>query len=240
MTQDVTDFVATLAHSSLAVARPNKLKPGSAPTFYAEVCFPPEAANVLAALASTVAPGGSLAGLEIGVKTNAQKAKPIPGIPHDWYVVKSSTQFAPYVADATGAQIVQGSPEANARIQAVFFAGKRVRASLSAFAWSHAQTGRRGVSFNLTGIMEAGDGERLNIGSGVTANAFAKYAQPGGAPAAQPAAGNPFAAQAPAPQVANPLAVAPVQQPAQVAAPAVSANPFAQQAPAQAANPFAR
>ena len=224
MTQETTDFVAILAHSSLAMARPNKLKPGSPPTFYAEVCFPPEAGGALQALAAAVAPGGQLGGLEIGVKLNSQKQKPIPGVPGDWLVVKSSTQFAPYVADSSGAQIVQGDAAANARIQATFYAGKKVRAALSAFAWAHAQTNRRGISFNLTGVLEAGDGERLNIGSGVTANAFAKYAQPGSAPAQQSAA---------------PLDFAKLAQPQQSAAPAVSANPFAQQ-PAQANNPFAR
>ena len=228
MTQEITDFVAILAHSSLAMARPNKLKPGSPPTFYAEVCFPPEAGAVLAALASAVAPGNSLAGQEVGVKVNAQKAKPIPGIPGDWLVVKSSTQFAPYVADVAGAQIVQGDAAANAKIQAMFYAGKKVRASVSPFAWTHAQTGRRGVSFNLTGIMEAGDAERLNIGSGMTANAFAKYGVRADGQQAPAPAANPFAAQAPAPQ--------PQQQ---VVQPAASANPFAQQ-PAQTNNPFAR
>lgn len=223
MTQETTDFVAILAHSSLAAARPNRLKPGTPPTFYAEVCFPPEAAGALQALAASIAPGGNLAGLQVGVKLNSQKTKPIPGVPGDWFVVRSSTQFAPYVADAAGQQLVQGDPAVNARIGAMFYAGKKVRAALSPFSWTF--QGRSGISFNLTGVMEAGDAERLNIGSGVTANAFAKYANPNAAaPAAAPAqAANPFAT----PTTGTPLA--------QANQPSTSANPFAQQ---PAANPF--
>lgn len=232
--------VAILAHSSLDKLAVNRANPEKAPSFYAQLCFPPEAGADLQAIAARVAPGGSFDGLEVGVKLNSQVGKPVPGVPGNWFVVRASTQYAPYVADGSGAQLEQGNVAHANIIRTHFYAGKKVRAALSAFAWNHTKTGRRGISFNLDGVMAVEDGERLNIGSGVIVNAFAKHADPTKAvgnlpqptfsqPAAQPeqspaAAANPFGAQT---------------QTTAAAAPA--GNPFAQAAPAAAANanPFA-
>lgn len=219
MSQNLIDHVAILTSSALATAQVNKLKPQRGPEFYAVIAFPPAAGAALHALCQTVAT--LTPDIQVNVKPNASTKKPIVGIPPDWFIVRASTQYAPFVADESGKQLVQDVPADAARIRQCFYAGKRVRASLSCFAWSHA-TGGKGVSFNIDGIMAVEDGERLAIGGGAMVNAFEKFAQ---APAAG-AAANPFAGAAPAP-AASPAA-----------APATNANPFAQSAPA-AANPFA-
>ena len=232
--------VAILAHSSLDVPRVNRLNPQKPASFYAQIAFPPAAAADLQALAAAVAPGGNFAGLEVGVKTNAQLSKPLPGIPADWFVIRSSTQFAPYVADGAGNHLDQNNPANHGVIKSTFYAGKKVRAALSAFFWTYPATGKRGISFNLQGLMASDDGERLNIGAGVIVNTFQQYADP------SKAAGQtqPFGANAPtvaSTPVGNPFAAqqAQAQQP-QAAASAASANPFAQAAPANNANPFAQ
>ena len=232
----ITDHVAILAHSSLDVPRVNRLNPEKPAAFYAQIAFPPAAAGELQALAAAVAPGGNLAGLEIGVKTNGALTKPLPGIPADWFVVRASTQFAPYVADGAGNHLDQGNPANHATIKTHFYAGKKVRAALSAYSWEHTATRRRGISFNLQGIMADDEGDRLNIGAGVVVNAFQQYADPSKAAAATavPGAQTQVVAQAP---TGNPFAAQPVQVPTQPPAPAASANPFAQTQ--TATNPFA-
>ncbi|HEY2023159.1 ssDNA-binding protein [Paraburkholderia sp.] len=235
---DITSHVAILAHSSLDVPSINKLNPAKPAAFYAQIAFPPRAGQDLQAIAAAVAPGGNFAGMEVGVKTNGSLAKPLPGVPADWFVVRTSTRYAPYVADAAGAQLDQSTPHGAAAIKTQFYAGKKVRAALSALAWAHPATGRKGISFNLNGIMASEDGERLNIGAGVTVNAFAKYADPSkAAPVA--ASANPFgAAGAPAAQSA-PAGVATDQNATAFAQPA-AANPFAAGAAQASANPFAQ
>lgn len=222
MSQNLIDHVAILTSSALATPQVNKLKPGRGPEYYAVIAFPPEAGAALQALCLQVAT--LTADVQVNVKPNASTKKPIVGIPPDWLIVRASTQYAPYIADQSGKQLVQDNPADAAAIRQQFYAGKRVRAALSAFAWSHA-TGGKGVSFNIDGVMAVEDGERLAIGNGAMVNAFEKFAQPaaaGGTTGAQ----NPFApthaAAAPAP----------------AAAPAANANPFAA-AGAGAANPFA-
>lgn len=230
--------VAILAHASLDVPRVNRLNPEKPAAFYAQIAFPPAAGPDLQALAAAVAPGGNFAGLEVGVKTNAQLAKPLPGVPSDWFVIRSSTQFAPYVADGAGNHLDQNLQANHATIKSLFYAGKKVRASLSAFFWTHPATGRRGISFNLQGVMAWEDSERLNIGSGVIVNTFNQYADP------SKAAGNVAAPGANAQTVAaqntgNPFGGQ--QQQTQGAAGSTSANPFAQTQTAGASNnPFAQ
>lgn len=226
--------VAILAHSSLDVPRVNRLNPAKPASFYAQIAFPPAAVADLQALAAAVAPGGNFAGLEVGVKTNAQLAKPLPGIPADWFVIRTSTQFAPYVADGAGNHMDQNSPANHGLIKSTFYAGKKVRAALSAFFWTYPATGRRGISFNLQGLMASDDGERLNIGAGVVVNAFAQYADPTKVAGSQPIPG--ASAQTVAlPNTGNPFGA---QEPTLVQTTEVSANPFAQTAPTSTANPF--
>lgn len=197
MSQNLIDHIAILTSSSLAHATANKLKGGKM-EFYAVVAFPPAAALALQTLCAATGAMGQ--GVQIGVERNAAKKKPIPGIPSDWLIVRGSTQYAPYVADESGRQLVQDKPEDAAAIRAQFYAGKRVRAAFSAYAWSHA-TGGKGISFNVDGVMAVEDGERLAIGNGAMVNAFEKFAQPaaaGGTTGSGPFAGV-TATPAPAP-----------------------------------------
>lgn len=225
MSQNLIDHVAILTSSALAVAQVNKLKPQRGPEFYAVIAFPPaagQALHELCKIAGANAFGGLGTDVSIRVAPNASTKKPIVGIPADWLIVRASTQYAPYVADLAGKQLLQDNAEHAAQIRQQFYAGKRVRAALSAYGWTHPQSGK-GISFNIDGIMAVEDGERLAIGNGAMVNAFEKFAQ-AGAPAAAGAA-NPFAGAAPA--------VAPAP------APAANANPFAQAGTATA-NPFAQ
>jgi hypothetical protein len=218
-----TEHIAILTHHSLDIAVKNKLKAADkAPEFYGLIAFPPAAANDLMAVTQAAAGSEPLSNFEIGIKTNAQQKTPIPGIPADWFVVRAATQFAPYVADATGSQLEQGNPEHVSRIKSEFYAGKRVRAAITGYPWNF--KGKRGISYNLAGVMDAGQaGERLAIGNGDVVNAFQKFAQP----TAPAVTASPFGATATAPVA--------------TAAPAASANPFAQSAPAaQTNNPFAQ
>ncbi|WP_298379337.1 ssDNA-binding protein [uncultured Bradyrhizobium sp.] len=224
MSQNLIDHVAILTSSALASAQVNKLKPGRGPEFYAVIAFPPAAGAALHALCLQVAT--LTADIQVNVKPNASTKKPIVGIPPDWLIVRASTQYAPYVADESGKQLMQDVPTDAAKIRQCFYAGKRVRAALSAFAWSHA-TGGKGVSFNIDGVMAVEDGERLAIGNGAMVNAFEKFAQPAAAGAVAGSA-NPFAG------ASTGNAAAPAAAPA----PAANANPFAAAATA-GANPFA-
>lgn len=227
MSQNLIDHVAILTSSALATAQVNKLKPQRGPEFYAVIAFPPAAGaalHELCKIAGQDAFGGLGNDVSIRVAPNASTKKPIVGIPGDWLIVRASTQYAPYVADQSGKQLDQTNPDHAALIRSQFYAGKRVRAALSAYGWTHPQSGK-GISFNIDGVMAVEDGERLAIGNGAMVNAFEKFAQPAAAGAS--GAANPFAAAAPA--------AAPVAAPA----PAANANPFAQPAQ-QAANPFAQ
>lgn len=230
----LTDHIAILTHHALAQATPNQKKAGKPLEFYGLIAFPPAAMNDLAAVAATVTNGAPLANFEIGISTNAQAKKPIVGIPGDWFVVRAATQFAPYVADAAGNQLDQQNPAHISAIKSTFFAGKRVRAALTAFSWIY--DGRHGISFNLAGVMDAGEeSARLAIGNGEMLNAFQKHANPNAAPAAIPGAN---AQPVAAPNTGNPFGGQTQVQQQQTAAPAASANPFAQQTQASS-NPFA-
>lgn len=225
MSTNLIDHIAILTSSALSAAIVNKLKPQRGPEFFAVIAFPPAAGAALHEICKTAgaaAFGGLGADVSIRVQPNASTKRPIPGIPGDWLIVRASTQYAPYVANEAGKQLVQDSPADAALIRSGFYAGKRVRAALSAYGWTHPQSGK-GISFNIDGVMAVEDGERLAIGNGAMVNAFEKFAQ---APAAG-ATANPFAGAEPAPA------------PAPAAAPAANANPFAQPQQTQAANPFA-
>jgi hypothetical protein len=223
--------VAILTHHALAAAVQNQKKASKPMEFYGLFAFPPAAANDLAAIAATVANGAPLGNFEIGITTNAQTKNPIAGVPGDWFIVRAATQFAPYVADATGAQLEQGNPAHAALIRSTFYAGKRVRVMLSAFSWVYDK--RPGISFNLSGVMDAGEqGERLAIGNGAVVNAFQKHANPNATSALVPGA---TATEQPA-NNGNPFGGASAQGSAGGAS--QSANPFAQSV-ATTGNPFA-
>lgn len=222
----ITDHVAILTYSALAQAVPNQKKAGKPLHYFAVVAFPPSAQSDIAAVLTAVAPGGQLAGLDIRVPRNSQTSKPIPGVPGDWFVIRTASQFPPYLADESGKQLSQDTEQAAIRTK--FYPGKRVRVAMSAYLWSY--QGTNGLSFNLNGVMAVADnGERLAIGN-TAANDFAAYADPAAAAAGQT---NPFAG-APSSSTTQ---TAPSGSSAAVAA---NADPFQQQANrAQGANPFA-
>jgi hypothetical protein len=169
------DHVATLLHSSLAEARKSKKldKKTGQPRFefYAKIAFPPAAGGDIMALVHETAPGTPAN--RVQVKPNAKWDTPVLGIPDDWLVLRAATQFAPDVYARNGKQLVQD--KAAQTIKESFYPGRQVRALLSAFAWNY--DGKAGVSFNLVGVMDAGDGTRMSIGTeGAAAEAFGKYA----------------------------------------------------------------
>ena len=217
----ISDHIAILTHFALATPQANKLKAGNPLEFFALLAMAPEAGSDLQAIAQGAAQnlfGGLHPDVQVGVERNSARKKPLPGIPADWFIIRAVTRFAPEVYSAKGEQLRQDTPDGQAAIKSTFYAGKRVRANLTAFPWTHPQGGR-GVSFNLAGIMDAGQGgERLSIGND-SASAFAKFADP--------------KAAAPAPASQSPAAV-----PTPANTPASAANPFAQGA--AAANPFAQ
>lgn len=228
----LTSHVGILLGHSLDVARLNKKKTRA--DFYAQIAFPPAALGELANLVTAIYPGVALNTLEVNINTNAAQAKPFVGIPADWYVIRMASQFAPELYEANGTTQI---PTATARQR--FYSGMRVRVHSSAWGWKN-EFGKSGASFNLLGLMDAGEGgDRLAIGGAQAGAAFAAHANPN----AVSQTANAFAAQtaaAPAQQT-TPFAAAPAQQSqvvAQSAAPAASANPFAQPV-ATANNPFA-
>jgi|SRR5579859_660856 len=212
----ITDHIAILTHHALAQAQPNRKKAGKPLQFYSVLAFPPAAAGDLQALSAAVAPGGSLTGLKVGVRRNQQLDKPIPGVPGDWFIIRASTQFPPYLADEGGNQLSQDTQQAAIRVK--FYAGKKVRAAISAFYWPNEGGG---ISFDLSGVMAVSDGERLNIGN-TAANAFASYVDP-----------NVAAAQATAAQAASASTTNAGTSGNR------SADPFQQSAKPTTANPFA-
>lgn len=225
------DHTAILLGHSLDVARLNKKKTRS--DFYAQVALPPSAINDVAALVGEVYPGVPLTTIEVNCKPNAQQTTPFVGVPSDWYILRLASQFAPelYAADGTTAV-----PNANAR--SAFYSGMRVRVHSGAWAWKN-EFGKSGASFNLFGMMDAGQGgERLAIGGGGSAAVFAAH----GNPNAQPLTGTAVHTETVTPaQAGSPFnqAGGNVQRNVAAGVPAAGANPFAQgQAANTSTNPF--
>lgn len=226
----ISDHVAILAHHALARAIPNKKKQNRM-EFYAVLAFPPAAMDALADAVNVVYPGADLSQISVSIRTNQQQTKPIVGIPADWLIVRAATQYQPYLADEAGNQMNDEN-----HIRSVLYAGANVRVDLSAFSWT--QDGVPGASFNVNGVMAAGAGERLSIGSGRVANNLAQYANPNatstthGANAqtvANGPTGNPFAKRQAAGAEAARAALGD----------GAKANPFAQRGAATGAAPGA-
>lgn len=184
----ITDHEAILLHSSLDQPRANKANPGKV-EFYTNVAFPPTAANDLAAAMKEVAPNGSLSGLRLTIEANSKKSKPHAGIPDDWLILRlsSGAEYSPELFAESG-QKIAALPVNGSQIRTEFFAGQRVRINGYPFFWNHAQSGARGVSWNLSGVMAVGGGERRGgAGGEPSESAFAKYRQNAPAEAAAPA-----------------------------------------------------
>ena len=172
----ITDHEAILLHASLDQPRANKANPGKV-EFYTNIALPPSAADDLAASMKEVAPNGNLSGLRLTIEPNGKKAKPHAGIPNDWLILRlsSGADYAPDLYAENG-QKVAALPVNGGQIRSEFFSGQRVRVNGYPFFWTHAQSGARGVSWNLSGVMAVGGGERRGGGGGEPSeSAFAKY-----------------------------------------------------------------
>ncbi|QFR59556.1 hypothetical protein KEM14_gp63 [Xanthomonas virus phiXaf18] len=198
----ITDHVAILLHSSLDQPRAKKANPGKV-EYYTNIALPPSAADDLAAQMREVAPNGNLSGLRPTIEPNGKKAKPHAGIPNDWLILRlsSGVDYPPDLF-ATDGQKVAALPVNGSQIRSEFYAGQRVRINGYPFFWNHTQSGARGVSWNLSGAMAVGGGERRGGSGGEPSeSAFAKYRQdaapaqqehPPQPPVQQSSGGNPF------------------------------------------------
>ena len=222
----VAGFEAILTHHSLVSAQVNKLNPGKAPEYYALLAFPAAAQQALwAVLVEKAQAEHNMAqGFSHGIKTNQSSGKPIVGVPGDSIMVRAASQYAPEIYDADGAKFELTNPAHIQAIKSKFHAGCRVRAILTPFGWNF--QGKKGVSFNLAGLMYVpSDAPRLSIGGADVGGAFKKYAQAGAGGMPANATGNPGGADV----QSSPFGGA-----------AATGNPFQQNgAAAQSGNPFA-
>jgi hypothetical protein len=231
------EHLAILLHSSLDEARPNQKKRDpktGQPVIerFAVMAFPPEAGNDLATLVRSVSPGGDMSKLGHNpVGLNFKRDKPFPGIPDNYLILRAKTQYEPTIMARNGQQL--NGAQHKELIRSSFYPGRRVRAELFPKHWTN---DGGGVSFYLTGIMDAGDGERLNIGTESQASQnFAQYADasaPDQTGKASNGQDNPFGNATGG--TAGNSAASPA---AASSAPAGGDNPF-QQAGAGAGNPF--
>lgn len=200
----ITDHEAILLHSSLDQPRAGRSNPGKV-EFYTSIALPPSAADDLATAMKEVAPNGNLSGLRLTIEPNSKKAKPHAGIPGDWLILRlaSGADYSPDLFAADG-QKIAALPINGSQIRGEFFAGQKVRINGYPFFWNHAQSGAKGVSWNLSGAMAVGGGERRGGGGGEPSeSAFARYR--GDAPAQTSQS---------VPQESAPTGTSPFQQPA--------------------------
>lgn len=172
----IADHVAILLYSSLDQARAGKSNPNK-PEFYTNIALPPSATDDLAAQMKEVAPNGNLAGLRLTIEANGKKAKPHVGIPNDWLILRLSSgpDYPPELFDTSGKKLA-ALPVNGGEIRGEFFAGQKVRVNGYPYPWNHAASGAKGISWNLSGVMAVGGGERRAGGAGEPSeSAFAKY-----------------------------------------------------------------
>lgn len=234
----VAGFEAILTHHSITAPQVNKLNPGKAPEYYALLAFPAAAQQALwSVLVEKAQQEHNLsANFAHGIKTNQSSQKPIVGVPGDSIMVRAASQYAPEIYDADGSKFELANPAHIQAVKSKFHAGCKVRAILTPFGWNF--QGKKGVSFNLTGLMFVpSDAQRLNIGGPDVGGAFKRFAQPGAGGATGNLTGNPGGAdsQSVHSQTSQPTfaGAAGTQQ--------TAGNPFQQNtgAAAQGANPFA-
>lgn len=214
----IADHQATLLFSSLDQPRAGKSNPNKV-EYYATIALPPTAAADLADQMKAVTANGNLSGLRLTIEANSKKAKPHEGIPGDWLILRlaSGPDYPPDLYTQTG-QKIGALPVNGSEIRSEFFAGQRVRINGYPYLWNHAASGARGISWNLSGVMAVGGGERRGGGSGEPSDSvFAKYR------------GDEPAQQAPAQHAA--------QRGTEARTEARDSDPFRQTAPASS-NPF--
>lgn len=171
----LADFEGILLASSLTEARAGKSNPSKV-EFYAAVAYPASAAAELAELAKTVAPNGNLAGLRMTIEPNIKKGKPFAGIPDDSLIMRltSGPDYPPAAFTDVGGRIPAGQAGA-AQVREHLYAGQRVRVNGYPYYWTHAASGSRGISWNLSGVMSIGGGERRGNSGESNEAAFGRY-----------------------------------------------------------------
>lgn len=174
----ISDHVGILLDRSLDQARPSKRNPAKV-TYYARVALPAAAGPELLELAKSVAPNGSLAGLTMTIKTHSALPadKQLAGIPADALIVRltSGEGYPPDLFLADGSRI-PASPLHAGEINGDFYSGQRVRINTYPFYYP-AGKGDAGISWNLSGLLAVGGGERRgNAGGESSESAFARYA----------------------------------------------------------------
>lgn len=215
--------------------------------YHASVAFPPEAQADLIGLLQSVTNGAPLSNFYLPVQRNDARKdsrtgqpNPIPGIPSDWLILRtsSSQSYAPACVNIDGTVLTDA-----AQVSAAFYPGKKVMIDVYVKAvLGHAKG--NSIYANLSGIIAQADGERLAIGRN-TVGALQKYATPGAVSQAAPRTNAQTVATGPA-GAANPFNAAPQTEtgfPGATTAgtqPAQQANPFAQAASAASGNPFAQ
>lgn len=185
----LTDHVAIILSASLDQPRAGKANPNK-PDFYVQAAFEPSAGSFLLSAMNEASPTGKLNGLRYNVKTNGAQDKPFAGIPDDYLIVRLGTgpDFPPELFTQTGQQI-SALPVNRSQIASEFFAGQRVRVNGYPRYWTH-DSGAKGVSWSLNGVMSVGGGERRPGAAAGEPNesAFAKYRDNVPVEAAAPAA----------------------------------------------------
>lgn len=173
----IADHVAILLFSSLDQPRAGKSNPNKV-EFYTTIALPPAAANDLADQMKTVAPNGNLAGLRLTIEPNSKKAKPIVGVPDDYLILRLSSgpDYPPELFTEEGKKLT-ALPVHGTEIRTAFYAGNKVRINGYPYFWDKTSIGAgKGISWNLSGVMAVGGGERRAGGAGEPSeSAFAKY-----------------------------------------------------------------
>lgn len=201
-TKTLADFEATLLSASLSEARPNKSNPNKV-EYYVTIAIPAHMGADLLAVMATVAPNGDTNAVKLSVEPNKRKAKPFAGIPDDALILRASafSDAPPDLFGLDGKRIPNG-PLGSGAVREQLFAGQKVRVNGFPFFWQH-DTGGRGISWNLTGVLAVGGGERRAGASGgeSSESAFARYAAISGD--SMPATNQVANAPAPAPAPSN-------------------------------------
>lgn len=203
----IADHIAIYLMGSLDQPKAGKAKPDR-PEYWGQFAFPPEAAGDLMAACTAAAPNGSTNGLQLAPKLHGKLApdKKFPGIPDDWLIVRMGTgpDYPPDLFLVNG-QKISALPINGGAIRTDFYSGQKVRVNTYGYYYPPTGGGSAGISFNLSGLMAVGGGERRSAGEGgePSESAFAKYRSDApvqqspaqDAAAAQPSGTDPFVQQ---------------------------------------------
>ncbi len=154
---------------SSAIARPATNKETGRQAFFALIAYPPEVRPLLSSL---LAEAGA-SGRKLSARMNADREKPIEGIPDDWIVLRANTgaDFPPAVYGKAGVIRDQRA------IREATAPGAEAYLECSLYLWEY--KGRPGCSLNLVGLGMTGNRRESVKGPGGS-NASAMAAVMGG------------------------------------------------------------